>query len=70
MSKAIKVEDQVYADLDKLRGERGTFSQAIGQLLKDRAAVFTHLIDLEDKLKFQEWKSDQLREIRAGQEGG
>lgn len=34
MSKTIKLEDQVYQDLDALRGKRETFSQAANRLIR------------------------------------
>jgi len=34
MSKSVKLDDQVYQDLDQLREKRETFSQAVQRLLK------------------------------------
>ncbi|GAI55328.1 unnamed protein product, partial [marine sediment metagenome] len=40
MSKAIKVEDQVYLELDMIREKGETFSQIIERLLEARLKMF------------------------------
>lgn len=40
MSKSIKIEDDVYQDLDDMRGKRDTFSQVISRLI--HAAALAH----------------------------
>lgn len=69
MSKVIKVEDQVYVDLDKLRGKSETFSLVIEALLSSRLQVFTMLDQLEVQLKYREWQQERLQELRT-KEGG
>ena len=63
MSKAIKVEDQVYEDLDQLRGKGETFSQVIEGFLKARAAIMEHSMDFELWLKYREYQEEQLKEL-------
>jgi len=41
MSKAIKLENQVYDRLDQLRGKRETFSDIVAKLLRTREGVDT-----------------------------
>lgn len=65
MSKPIKVDDQVYDDLDKLRVKSVTFSQVIEQLLKDRLAVFEHLTILEGQVNFQVWRAERQKELES-----
>jgi len=60
MSKGIKVEDQVYEDLDALRGKGVTFSQVIQELLNNRESIFSMLNTLEGQVKFNEWKANRL----------
>ena len=40
MSRAIKVEDQVYSELDMIRSKGETFSQVVGRLLEARVKMF------------------------------
>ena len=61
MSKAIKVEAQVYTELDQLRGKGETFSQVIERLLVARLKMFELINRIEDLLKYQEWKQQQLQ---------
>lgn len=63
MSKAIKVEDQVYDDLDQLRGKGETFSQVIEGFLEARSKILEMVPDLESSLRYRQWQEDQLREI-------
>lgn len=41
MSKTIKVEDQVYYQLDQLRGKRETFTDIVAKLLTTKEAADT-----------------------------
>ena len=41
MSKTIKLEDQVYHQLDDLRGKRDSFSDVVAKLLTTKAGVDT-----------------------------
>jgi len=60
MSKTIKVEDQVYEDLDQLRSKGVTFSWVIADLLAGRLKVFDLLSVLESQLRFREWQQGQI----------
>lgn len=69
MSKAIKVEDQVYQELDMIRSKGETFSQVVGRLLEARLKMFEALNMIEGVLKYQEWKQKKILEaIRKQQE--
>jgi len=56
MSKTIKLEDEVYLELDELRVKHETFSQAVERLLQlpRRIAQLGYII--EGGLKYQEFK--------------
>ena len=41
MSKAIKVEDRVYNQLEQLRGKRETFSDVVAKLLTTKEGIDT-----------------------------
>lgn len=41
MSKAIKLDDRVYRQLDELRGKRDTFSDVVAKLLTTKEGVDT-----------------------------
>lgn len=70
MSKVIKVDDQVYEDLDKLRAKGETFGQIIDMLLNARTRVLELWSVLEGQLKFHDWKEARLRELeKKVQEG-
>lgn len=56
MSKAIKVDDTLYNQLDRLKTGRQTFSDVINELLKARLTIFEALSALEGQLKFREWQ--------------
>lgn len=60
MSKLIKVEDQVYHDLDRLRVGRQTFSEVIKRMLADRLKIFELLSVLEGQLNYLEWKQTRI----------
>ena len=63
MSRAIKVEDQVYQELDTLRGKGETFSKVVARLLEARLKFFETLNFIEGVLKYQEWKQQELLKI-------
>jgi predicted CopG family antitoxin len=65
MSRAIKVEDQVYEDLDQLRSKGETFSQVIEGFLKTRQSLYHFLDVLEGQTKYHEHKEKRLRELEA-----
>ncbi|MBA7545292.1 hypothetical protein ES705_37658 [subsurface metagenome] len=60
MSRAIKVEDQVYDELDSIRTKGQTFSQVIEELLACRLKLFETLNMIEGQLRYQEWKQKEL----------
>jgi len=63
MNRAIKVEDQVYLELDMIRSKGETFSQVVERLLEARLKMFETLNMIEGVLKYQEWKQKKLLEI-------
>ena len=62
MSKQIKVDNEVYNQLDDLKLKHETFSQVIGELLGARLRIFELLNVLEGQLKYQEWKQQRIQE--------
>ena len=64
MSKAIKVEDQVYQELDKIRGKGETFSQVVEALLNGRQAALVFLDVLESTYNFREWQRQELERLQ------
>lgn len=70
MSKAIKVEDQVYEELDQLRGKSETFSQVIQELLSNRSTMFEILVNIGRAVKFDEWKARRLQELEEANRNG
>ena len=69
MSRAIKVEDQVYTALDLIRQKGETFSQIIERLLEARLKMFEALNMIEGVLRYDKWKQLQVLEaIRRRQE--
>ncbi len=68
MSRAIKVEDQVYQELDMIREKGETFSQVVGRLLEAQRLMFEVLNNVEGTLRYQEWKQKQfLKAVREQQ---
>lgn len=65
MSKAIKVEDQVYLALDQIRGKSETFSQVIEELLEHRTQFFLLVNSIEKRAKYHEWRARQAIEASA-----
>jgi len=70
LSKVIKVEDQVYNDLDKLRAKGETFSQVIEMLLSARVKVLELWSVLEGQLKYNEWREQKLQDLQRKVEEG
>jgi len=60
LSRAIKVEDQVYDELDMIRDRGETFSQVVGRLLEARLKMFEVLSMIEGVLRYEKWKQEQL----------
>lgn len=70
MSKVIKVEDQIYQQLDTLRIGRQTFSDVIDDMLIARLRMLEAINVLEGSLRFREWQREQLEKLRdKGKEG-
>ncbi len=63
MSRAIKVEDQVYTELDMIRSKGETFSQVVERLLKARLQMFEILNMVEGTLRYQEYKQQQMLKL-------
>lgn len=61
MSRAIKVNDKVYEQLDWLRGKRGTFSRVVEQILEERVYMSMLLSQVEGSLKYWEHQMKQLK---------
>lgn len=70
MSKAIKVDDQVYQELDQLRVKGETFSQVIAVLLQTRLSILEVMNVLEGTLKFRRWQEERLEEIKRDNRSG
>jgi len=69
LSKAIKVEDQVYQGLDKIRGKGETFSQVVETLLNGRKTVLNFLEILEGTYNFREWQRQELEKLQKKERG-
>ncbi len=65
MSKVIRVEDQIYKDLDKLRVGRQTFTDVLTDLLKTRLRILEAMNMLEGQLRFREWQREQLEKLTS-----
>ena len=63
MSKVIKVDDQVYEDLDKLRVKGETFGEIIAMLLNARIRVLELWSILEGQLKYSEYREQKLKDL-------
>lgn len=59
MSKTIRVEDNVYLELEKLRDWKETFSQVIGKLTLTREELCKLLDVIEGAIKFREWQREK-----------
>ncbi|MCK4721781.1 MAG: hypothetical protein KAT75_00685 [Dehalococcoidia bacterium] len=63
MSRAIKVDDKVYDQLDVLKGKGETFSQVIEIILVARGMIFNMLGALETHLQYREWQQQRLQDL-------
>lgn len=69
MSRAIKVEDKVYTELDMIRDKGETFSQIIERLLQARLKMFEALNMIEGVLQYEKFKQEIfLKVIQRDQE--
>ena len=59
MSKAIKVDEIAYYNLDRLRGKGETFSEVVEDLLSLRELICSHLAEIEHLLRFWEYQREQ-----------
>ena len=69
MSKAVKVEDHVYKELDLIRDKGETFSQVIERMLQARLKMFEILNMIEGVLRYEKWKQEQLLKVIKIQQG-
>ena len=67
MSRAIKVEDKIYQELDDIKVKGETFSQVIETLLSGRKSVYTFLNVLEGTYNFREWQRQELERLQAAE---
>jgi len=67
-TKTVKLEQEVYDELEKFRDKRETFSQAIGTLLGARIRIWQLVDVLEGSLRFQELKAEKLTKLAAAME--
>lgn len=65
MPKSIKVSDEVYLDLDEIRGKGETFSQAVDRLLDLRRMLLAVDPILRGQRAYQEFKDARAREEAA-----
>jgi len=63
LSKVIKVDDQVYEDLDQLRSKGETFGDIIAMLISARLRVLELWSILEGQLKYSDWREQKLKEL-------
>ncbi len=70
MRKTIKVDEQVYNDLDNFREKRETFSQAIVRLLALMSKVGELRSILEGGIKYEQWRKDELDKISRQADAG
>lgn len=66
MSKMLKVNDQVYQELDDLKVGHQTFSDVIKELLAARLKTFEFINMLEGQLKYREWQQQELAKLHQG----
>lgn len=59
MSRAIKVEDRVYDELERMKEGRQTFSDIIEALLVTRLKTLELFGVLEGQIKFRRWQDEQ-----------
>jgi len=67
MSKMLKVNDQVYNQLEALKVGHQTFSDVISELLNARLRIFELINIIEGQLKYREWQQQQLAELTRSQ---
>lgn len=67
MSKSIKLNEEVYADLDEVRGKGETFSQAVDRLLDLRRMLLSVDPILRGQRAYQEFKDAREREKAAAE---
>ena len=65
MSKSIKLQDDVYSNLDQARGKGETFSQVVDRLLDLRLMLLLADPILRGQKAYQEWKDAKKREEQA-----
>lgn len=63
MSRTIKVDNQVYEQLEQLRRKRETFSQAVDRLLKVYETLSQAVGIMEGQVSFIDWQREQLEKM-------
>jgi predicted CopG family antitoxin len=69
LSKVIKVDEEIYGSLDKLRGKGDTFGTVIEDLLKTREITLGAIQLLEGPVKYRQWLEERYREQNNIEEG-
>jgi predicted CopG family antitoxin len=69
MSRAVKVDDSVYIELDSMRLKGETFSQVIAGLLSTRVSIFELINTLEGQVQYHAWREKRLKELEAAVAG-
>lgn len=70
MTRVIKLDTQVYSQVDKLRGKGETFSDVVEILLVLRNVVFHITSILERNTGYREWQAKRLQELENTIPGG
>lgn len=65
MRQLIKIDDQVKAELDKIKISGQTYSSIIDELLDVRRRLFELLNVIEGSLKFREWQCERLEKDQS-----
>lgn len=58
MNKSIKVQEQVYHQLEDLRGKRETFSEVVERLLKARPRIIEAYDLIAGAASYRPWKRE------------
>ena len=64
MSKTIRLDDNTYAKLERLRGKRETFSEATNRLLEIHAIMGSLTDTIEGGISFREGQKDRLEIVK------
>jgi len=64
MKHSIKLDDQVYLDLERIREKRETFSEAVERLLRVRYELALIASLVEGSKNYRDWKKEQEDPVR------